>query len=480
MHSSLQRDARQSDHLASRSARLDFAWSGAPVLRLQRKCACGGTPGPTGECEECRKKKLQRRPDNLSAPSTVNHQPSTASQVPPIVYEVLRSPGQPLDAATRAFFQPRFGHDFSQVRVHSDAKAAESAQAVNAQAFTVGRHIVFDRDEHRPATNKGRQLIAHELAHVVQQNGIVVEPTAFRISPDGDRAENEADAAAKHFDIGSGRPSLSSYLGARLRRKLKVDKPTHKIPNPGGKGVVQTNAETVKNYLANLCAGGSPTVDPTTGEIDIAKSFCTEGFLAKLGVAPGLPTPAAQSYLKTATGCGCICDIVQSANDWKIQVDDTKWPHTDFADDAAAKGTSGKLGGSGGVVTAPSPNSTKAWGAATASGKELDIDPWLVLGHELCGHAWLGNTGSAGPDETSPRGEGGHQETVARENELRKEHGIELRGTFKEPNCGESYWRDKGAPGKVNWSDFRKVCVAWRADYNKKNKTAFKITDTIP
>jgi hypothetical protein len=441
---------------------------------LQRKCACGGTPGPTGECEACRKKRLQRK--NRSSELG----PRNGSSVPPIVHEVMRAPGQPLDAGTREFMEPRFGHDFSRVRVHTNAKAGESARAVNAQAYTVGRNIVFGTEEYTPRTSKGRQLIAHELAHVVQQNGVVAEPTAVQISPEDDSAESEAEAAAGRVEAANCGSSLRSQPGASLRRKLKVHKPTDKIPTPGGKGVVQTNAETVKNYLANLCAGGSPTVDPTTGEIDIAKSFCTEGFLAKLGVAPGPPTPAAQSYLKTATGCGCICDIVQSANEWKIQVDDTKWPHTDFADDAAAKGTSGKLGGSGGVVTAPSPNSTKAWGAATASGKELDIDPWLVLGHELCGHAWLGNTGSAGPDETSPRGEGGHQETVARENQLRKEHGIELRGTFKQPNCGESYWRDKGAPGKVNWSDFRKVCQAWRADYNKKNKTTFKITDTIP
>src|SRR5436309_8418464 len=84
---------------------------------LQRKCACGGTPGPSGECEECKKKRLQRK---ASQPSTLNSQPA---EVPPIVHEVLRSPGQPLDLATRAFMEPRFGHDFSQVRVHTDMKA---------------------------------------------------------------------------------------------------------------------------------------------------------------------------------------------------------------------------------------------------------------------------------------------------------------------------------------------------------------------
>ena len=83
--------------IASKSAAVPLP-SFMPVRSglLQRKCACGGTPGPTGECEACRKKKLQRR-GNLPAPSTINHQPSTF-EVPPIVHEVLRSPGQPLDA----------------------------------------------------------------------------------------------------------------------------------------------------------------------------------------------------------------------------------------------------------------------------------------------------------------------------------------------------------------------------------------------
>src|SRR5437870_4678698 len=76
---------------------------------LQRKCACGGTRGPTGECEDCRKKKLQRK---ATQPSTLDSQPS---EVPPIVHDVLRSPGQPLDEETRAFMEPRFGYDFSQV-----------------------------------------------------------------------------------------------------------------------------------------------------------------------------------------------------------------------------------------------------------------------------------------------------------------------------------------------------------------------------
>ncbi len=95
----------------------------------------------------------------------------TPDEVPSIVYDVLRSPGAPLDAATRDYMEPRFGHDFSHVRVHTDAQAAQSARAVSALAYTVGRDVVFAAGQHAPGTTAGRQLMAHELTHVVQHRG---------------------------------------------------------------------------------------------------------------------------------------------------------------------------------------------------------------------------------------------------------------------------------------------------------------------
>jgi hypothetical protein len=128
---------------------------------LQRKCSCGGS----GKCEECSKEKsgatLQRWAAGPAAPAVA----------PSIVHEVLRSPGQPLDSQTRAFFEPRFGHDFSRVRIHTGARAAESALAVNALAYTLGNTIVFGPERDAPEGPMGRRLLAHELAHVVQQNG---------------------------------------------------------------------------------------------------------------------------------------------------------------------------------------------------------------------------------------------------------------------------------------------------------------------
>jgi hypothetical protein len=91
---------------------------------------------------------------------------------PPIVEEVLRSTGRPLDPETRAFMEPRFGHDFSQVRVHSGPSAAESARILNARAYTVGNNLAFADGQYAPSSQAGRTLIAHELAHVVQQESV--------------------------------------------------------------------------------------------------------------------------------------------------------------------------------------------------------------------------------------------------------------------------------------------------------------------
>jgi hypothetical protein len=121
--------------------------------------------------------------------------PSPVYEVPPIVHEVLHSPAHQLDRNTRAFVEPRFGHDFSGACVHINAKAAEAAAAVHARAFTVGHHIVFAPEEYSPETIDGKRLLTHEITHVVQQaNGIQGKLT---ISRSGDEYEQEADRKAR-------------------------------------------------------------------------------------------------------------------------------------------------------------------------------------------------------------------------------------------------------------------------------------------
>ena len=201
---------------------------------LQRKCACGGTPGPSGECAECRKKRLQRKARGRGP-----------SAVPPVVEEVLRTDGRPLDANTRASMEQRFGHgfgsvsvyprslqgssgatsigpvddryereadavashasaatptptkgsaDFGSVRVHTDSRAAESARELDARAYTLGHHIVFDAGRYVPRTGEGRALLAHELTHVLQQTGPATG--ILQRNPD-DKGESKEKPAAK-------------------------------------------------------------------------------------------------------------------------------------------------------------------------------------------------------------------------------------------------------------------------------------------
>jgi len=113
----------------------------------------------------------QKEPHAQKHLRTKRVEPTTGEPIaaPPIVQEVLSSPGQPLDAGARAFMEPRFGHDFSQVRVHADERSAEAASSVNARAFTAGDRVVFGAGEYAPQTEPGRRLLSHELAHTLQQ-----------------------------------------------------------------------------------------------------------------------------------------------------------------------------------------------------------------------------------------------------------------------------------------------------------------------
>jgi len=141
------------------------------------------------------------------------------SAVPPIVTETLRSPGQPLDPATRIFMESRFGHDFSQVRIHAGAEAAESAQAIGALAYTVGHAIVLDAGRHAPETAAGKKLLAHELTHVVQQTGASCVGGSLQIGTPGDAFEQEADRSMATVLSNSGAlPVVQRSQGLWLQR----------------------------------------------------------------------------------------------------------------------------------------------------------------------------------------------------------------------------------------------------------------------
>ena len=162
---------------ASVTTSLGNDFSGIPArsperITMQAKLAVNN-PGDVFEQEADQiAEQVTRAPERNAGPLRSKQARPGADQetaVPPIVHEVLASPGQPLDSAARSFMEPRFGLDLSHVRAHTDPKAAESAHAVNAHAYTVGSHIAFAAGQYAPQTGLGRNLLAHELTHVIQQ-----------------------------------------------------------------------------------------------------------------------------------------------------------------------------------------------------------------------------------------------------------------------------------------------------------------------
>ena len=200
---------------------------------LQRKCACGNYTVAGGKCAECAKKKnglqrkltigasndpLEREADRVAdrvmatthAHSAVSGSPRHIQRytgrtaegtdtAPASVDRVLASSGRPLEPALQQDMEQRFGHDFSRVRVHSGATAEQSARELNAHAYTVGHDIIFGAGEYRPTTRIGMRLLAHELAHVVQQpGGLKADGLIQRASGEaegGDPLETEARRA---------------------------------------------------------------------------------------------------------------------------------------------------------------------------------------------------------------------------------------------------------------------------------------------
>ncbi len=165
---------------------------------LQRKCF-GSCRGQVDD----KKNTLQRK-------ASSNHE---ASEVPPIVYDVLRSPGQPLDEKTRSFFEPRFGHDFSRIKLHSGPVAERALESVNAEGFAVGKHIVLPEGEIRWDSH----LLAHELVHTIQQ-GFATVPSKVGIGNTSTRHENEANDVGRRVLQNQEAPSNFSNTIPLLQR----------------------------------------------------------------------------------------------------------------------------------------------------------------------------------------------------------------------------------------------------------------------
>ena len=136
--------------------------------------------------------------------------------LPPVVQEAIARPGRPLDPATRTFMESRFNHDFSDVRLHTDAEAAQSAEVVRADAYTVGHDVVFGADHSPLESSRGKRLLAHELAHVVQQGRGGQTPETQASATHEHDAHAAADAVVRGQQV-----SVTTGTGIGLTRQPK-------------------------------------------------------------------------------------------------------------------------------------------------------------------------------------------------------------------------------------------------------------------
>jgi hypothetical protein len=284
----------------------------------------------------------------------------------------LRGGGSPLPQSERDFFEPRFGYDFGQVRIHTNDAAATAASTAKARAFTVGQDVVFGAGQYTPGTAVGRNLVAHELAHVVQQN-----------------------KSAQHS----------------LQRRMTVEEPDAPLPGTPPK----TKSQEVDDYIQKLSPSFAVKRSGTDTTVEPKKSdHCDK-------------TPSRFTDR-------CLCDLHNSTNPepWKIKIDDDDWPHTEEKNRR---------------VTAHSTRSIftfGSWGGGAQAGQRTYAENARVLGHELCGHAWLFELRIHPPLVTADGGRPSHDITVMIENRIAEEMygpGFERRGTFSDPHHGESIAR---------------------------------------
>jgi Domain of unknown function (DUF4157) len=153
-------------------------------------------------------------------PAAASRDSRRAPDLPHVVHEVLAGPGQALDHATRASMEQRFGYDFGGVRIHTDTRAAESARAVHARAFTVGRNIVFGAGQFAPPSPPGRKLLGHELTHVVQQRHVsdISPEQPIGMAPAADPLEREAERREVTFP---GKAAPAGPIGTLDRPRLQ-------------------------------------------------------------------------------------------------------------------------------------------------------------------------------------------------------------------------------------------------------------------
>ncbi|MEP6844392.1 MAG: DUF4157 domain-containing protein [Panacibacter sp.] len=216
------------------------------ISSLQRKCA---------HCEE-EEKKMQRKETNM--------QETTADSSLENYVGNLSSSGQQLPNEVRSFYEPRFGYDFSNVKVHTNTVAAKSAQSINALAYTSGNNIVFNNGQYAPQTDSGKRLLGHELTHVVQQG-------------------NKIQAKAIQRTLGDGHDLLATRFQGRLQLEAAFD--NERLIKNGDHGpdvvILQLALIDAGHALPNFGADGrfGPETETAVRDFQLANGLVVDGLV---------------------------------------------------------------------------------------------------------------------------------------------------------------------------------------------------------
>jgi|GEM_PF-6535211 len=259
------------------------------VMRMADPGPAVADPVPTGLRRKCA--ACQDEDEAVVRTKAAPTSPRAGIEAPSIVHDVLRTGGQPMEKGLRDFFEPRFGADFGNVRLHTDPRAADSAAAVGALAYTVGNHVVLGAGQFPASSGRGGALLAHELAHVVQQGGSgfrqgsapVVRRLAGPEIPVSPQAIEEMHALLRQFTALSESGAVTATETAEVTTAVAEAEAALATATE----VVAAGTTAVSIGDATLVASGALAADDVTGvgvADDVAIPFLLVGAAVAFGV----------------------------------------------------------------------------------------------------------------------------------------------------------------------------------------------------
>jgi hypothetical protein len=236
---------------------------------IQARNSCNNTSKPIGENRE---QKESSKADVLKLKTGIRRMHTESNlELPPTVQEVMNAPGAQLDDTSRAYMEPKFGYNFSNVRIHTGRKPSESANSLNALAYTVGSDIVFAEDQYKPETYSGWHLLAHELAHVIQQSDS--QPKLNREEASSTPIAPRAPTADEQAIIDTARFGAHIRCQSAFERTAGIGPP----PPPGRADPAEMWRRQALRYARIIFESDNPNMEQVADIVGSMRSFLTPG-----------------------------------------------------------------------------------------------------------------------------------------------------------------------------------------------------------